>query len=133
MKKNLQKIVCIDDDKDILDIVEYSFKTATNIDITCYLNDNNISDIVLQDPPDLILLDVMMPKTDGITLLKNFRTKVALNKTAIILMTARVQPKEIEDYIAFGASAVIAKPFDALKLPADVQTIWEKFYAKITK
>lgn len=74
--------------------------------------------------PDLILLDVMMPGMDGPTTLKGLRALPSLSKTPIVFMTAKVQPQEIAQLVAYGALDVLAKPFDPMTLPASLQRIW---------
>ena len=80
--------------------------------------------------PDLILLDVMMPGLDGPTTLRVMRNDPKLRGTPIVLMTARVQPREIEEYLALGAAGVIPKPFDPMKLGEQLGSIWATHQAK---
>ena len=80
--------------------------------------------------PDVILLDVMMPKMDGPTTLTILRQNAALDSIPIILMTARVQQTEIAEYIELGAAGVIPKPFNPMTLATEITKIWEKSHAK---
>jgi CheY-like chemotaxis protein len=60
--------------------------------------------------PDLIFLDYMMPKTDGMDFLKNVRELKALKKTRIAVVSAFVEPGNIDKFIQLGADDVLAKP-----------------------
>ena len=73
--------------------------------------------------PELILLDVMMPGMDGPTTLRQLRTLPGMETTPVIFLTAKVQPNEIQDFIALGAIDVISKPFDPMTLASEIQDI----------
>jgi len=64
-----------------------------------------------------------MPGMDGPTTLKNLRQIPGLQSTPIIFLTAKVQPDEIKGFIALGALAVIAKPFDPMTLADQIRSI----------
>ena len=73
--------------------------------------------------PEVILLDVMMPGMDGPTTLKNLRDVPGLQTTPVIFLTAKVQPNEIQDFIALGAIDVIPKPFDPMTLAEQIREV----------
>ena len=75
--------------------------------------------------PDLILLDVMLPDTDGPTLLEALRRIPKLATTPVIFMTALAQAHEISRYKSIGAVDVIVKPFDPMGLATRIRKIWE--------
>ncbi len=72
-------------------------------------------------PPDLILLDVMMPMMDGPTTLTHLRQSPKTADIPVVFMTARAQPRELEHFVSLGAEGVIAKPFDPMTLAASVR------------
>lgn len=74
--------------------------------------------------PDLVLLDVMMPVMDGPTTLKKLRDLPEMREVPVIFLTAKVQPREIEELKAMGAVDVIAKPFDPMGLGEQIREIW---------
>ena len=57
--------------------------------------------------PDIILLDVMMPRMDGTTTLSHLRKNPQTSAIPVFFMTARAQPREVERFIALGAQGVI--------------------------
>lgn len=77
------------------------------------------------EPPDLILLDVMMPGMDGPETLLKLSQRVDLNRIPVAFMTAKVQPGEIEHLRKLGAQEVIIKPFDPMRLASQIQAIWK--------
>ena len=75
--------------------------------------------------PDLVLLDVMMPGTDGPTTLGQMRERAELADIPVIFLTAKVQKHEVERYMELGALGVLQKPFDPLSLADDVRALVE--------
>lgn len=65
---------------------------------------------------DAILLDVMMPDLDGITLLGELQNNTATQAIPVILFTAKVQSSDLAQFAKLGVAGVIAKPFDPLTL-----------------
>jgi len=73
--------------------------------------------------PDLVILDVMIPKRDGYDVCQTIRAEPALKDVQIIMATARGQEVEIEKGIALGANAYITKPFSTKELVAKVKSL----------
>jgi len=73
--------------------------------------------------PDLILLDMMMPGMDGLTMFAELRKVEKLKNIPVIFMTAKVQQEEVNDYIKLGARGVITKPIDPMTLPEAISAI----------
>ncbi len=65
-----------------------------------------------------------MPTMDGPSTLRNLQQQFDLTKIPVVFMTAKVQTNEIESYKALGASDVVVKPFDPMKLSEQIQGIW---------
>ena len=82
----------------------------------------------VQNPPDLIMLDVMMPGMDGLATLARLRDDERTAAIPVIFLTAKVQRAELERYRAAGA-AVIAKPFDPMKLPDEIRRVLSRSWA----
>ena len=73
--------------------------------------------------PDLILLDVMIPKRDGYDVCQSIRAMPDLKKTRIIMLTAKGLEVEMEKGLALGADAYLTKPFSTKELVATVQSL----------
>lgn len=74
-------------------------------------------------PPDLVLLDVMLPLIDGFELCRLIRENPALRGTRIMLLTARGRETEIARGLALGADAYLTKPFSTHDLMEKVRTL----------
>ncbi len=72
------------------------------------------------EQPDAILLDVMMPDIDGVTLLHKLQESPATQYIPVILLTAKVQQNNYKQYSQLPIIGVIAKPFDPLTLAEQV-------------
>lgn len=130
MTQPLQKILFVDDDKDILLIAEYSLKSLDNVTVK-FLNSGEAAvQEAIQFQPDLILLDVMMPVMDGIATFKALHLLPNLSNTPIAFITARAQKDDIIEYFKLGVVDVIVKPFDPLTLAYQIQNVWEKCQKK---
>lgn len=76
--------------------------------------------------PDLILLDLMMPKMDGIECCRILRSNSITQNIPIIMLTAKTQINDKLDGFAVGADDYISKPFDPLELEARVKTLLKR-------
>jgi CheY-like chemotaxis protein len=83
-------------------------------------------DIAYEKRPDLIVLDVMMPGLDGPATFARIRESPLIADTPIVFMTARVMPSEIDSLMELGAIGVIGKPFDPLRLGAELTALWNQ-------
>ena len=79
--------------------------------------------LALKRPPDLVLLDVMMPGMDGPMTLEALRREAPLARIPIVSLTAKAMVSEIHRLVELGAADVITKPFEPAELPARVRAI----------
>lgn len=126
-KKPLTKILFVDDDVDILTIVGYCLERLPGISMKSLTSGEEAIQEALEFQPDLILLDVIMPDMDGIETLKAMRLLPSLAHIPVVFITVRVLSEDLDTYQKLGALDVIPKPFDPLKLTANIQNIWNKY------
>ena len=72
---------------------------------------------------DIILLDIMMPEMDGITLCQKIRTNPRYRETPIVMLTAKSERESIKGAFAAGATDFISKPFDIHEVSARVRVV----------
>jgi CheY-like chemotaxis protein len=118
----LSRILLVDDDDNIRTIAELSLEDDFQVDIAS--SGQEAIDIAMVRPPDLILLDVMMPGLDGKATFGKFKEIPSLAAIPVVFMTAKVLTHEIDFYLELGAAGVVSKPFDPMTLAEEVQTIW---------
>ncbi len=78
---------------------------------------------IQENPPDLILLDVMMPKRDGYEVCQTVRSDPRFARVKIIMLTAKGRAIEQEKGLALGADAYITKPFSTREVVDAVKTL----------
>ena len=117
-----ERVLVVDDDPDILKFVQvnlelegYSAESAENGRIAL--------DAAKGSPPDLVLLDVMMPEMDGLTVLRRLRSSPATANVPVILLTAKALAEDRVRGLDFGADDYITKPFDVGELMARVRSV----------
>ncbi len=119
----ITKIMIVDDDEDICTVAELAARRVGGWDVVVAASGQEALDKARSERPDVILLDAMMPVLDGPSTLVKLREEPSTATIPVIFLTAKVQRREIERYMALGAIGVIRKPFDAMTLPDEVRRI----------
>ncbi len=114
------RILHVDDEPDIRDIVDMSLSLNPDFQVRACGSGAEAIAAAAEWSPELILLDVMMPRMDGPTTLSQLRKDPRTSDIPVLFMTARVQTREVEQFIALGAQGVISKPFDPMTLAHEV-------------
>ena len=126
MKKSDIKILCVDDEPDILEILKYNL---SNAGYEIYLANEGLSAIKKAEEiiPNLIIMDVMMPKMDGIQACENLRANEKFNDTVIMFLTARGEDfSHLAAYEA-GADDYVTKPVKPKILISKVKGLLRRF------
>jgi DNA-binding response OmpR family regulator len=117
MKK---KILIVDDNQNISKSLEIRMKAAGYDTIVAFDGDEGLR-MAREQKPDLILLDVLMPKLDGFTMCRLLKFDSAYEKIPIILLTAKNQSKDVQIGKDIAADAYVVKPFNWPSLLALVE------------
>ena len=124
--ENQKTILIVDDEQPIVDILVYNLKKEGYN--TLEANDGIAAvDIALKSKPDLILLDIMLPKMDGLTVCKKIKSKL---NVPILMLTAK--DEEIDKILGLelGADDYITKPFSVRELMARIKANLRKSEVK---
>ena len=121
MTDAVPRILCVDDDPDILLVLEFSLVELGGFAILACSSGAAALAEVEAFRPDLILLDVMMPRMSGPQVLAALRGREATAPIPVVFMTAKAMPEELDALLKHGAAGVIVKPFDAMRLPQDLR------------
>ena len=119
----MKTVLLVDDEDDIREVAQMSLEVTAGWTIEGANCGSAGIAKALELRPDAILLDVMMPDMDGPTTFKKMQEMPELKGTPVILMTAKVQASDLEQFNAIGVSGVIAKPFDPMSLADQVKEI----------
>lgn len=114
------RILVVEDDPDIRRIVTTvlagSYEVRSSVDGLAAL-----MDIEGGYRPDLVIADIMMPRLDGVTLVKALKKKDATADIPVIFLTARSSPRDVAEGIAAGARHYLTKPFKVEELVTKVR------------
>ncbi len=103
------KILVVDDEPDILDFLRYNLvKEGYNV-VTASNGEEGVM-MAQEEKPDLVILDIMMPKMDGVEVCRNLRSKPEFDKTLIIFLTAREEDYSQIAALDIGGDDYITKP-----------------------
>jgi two-component system OmpR family response regulator len=117
-------ILHVDDEPDIREVAAMALDLDPDVELTS--SESGEAALVLLQAglrPDVILMDVMMPRLDGPGALRRLRELPGLETTPVIFMTARAQSAELDAYLKLGAIGVITKPFDPMSLAGQVRDL----------
>ena len=115
MMKN--KVLIVDDEKAIVDIISFNLKKE-GYDVCTAYDGQEALDKVYSYDPDLILLDIMMPKIDGLQVCRKIRERL---NTPIIMLTAKAEEVDKVLGLELGADDYVTKPFGMRELMARVK------------
>lgn len=120
-----RKVLIVDDEKNIVDIIAFNLKKEGYQVITASDGEEGVRK-TFEENPDLILLDIMMPKMDGYEACRKIREK---KLTPIIMLTARAEEVDKVLGLEMGADDYVTKPFGVRELMARVKANLRKVAA----
>jgi len=105
-----KRIALVDDDPGIQEMLKFELeKSGYLVDV---ISDGQaFIEIVTKNKPDLVLLDISLPGVDGISLCHELKKTPGLNDVPVIMLSAFINKKTVDDSMTFGADDYIAKPF----------------------
>ena len=127
MNNSLNRILLVEDDVDIQVITKMALETTGGFTVQVCSSGKEAIEKAPVFKPDIILLDVMMPKMDGPTVLKALREISEAKSVPVVFLTARSQPKEVEKLKKLDVVDIISKPFDPMTIAEKVKNIWDSF------
>lgn len=120
-----KKVLIVDDEKNIVDIIAFNLKKEGYQVLTAFDGEEGVKK-TFEENPDLILLDIMMPKMDGYEACRKIREK---KHTPIIMLTARAEEVDKVLGLEMGADDYVTKPFGVRELMARVKANLRKVAA----
>ena len=123
MAKN--KILVVDDEKDILDLVEYNLRQE-GYKVTCVLTGEEALESVRAKKPDLILLDLMLPGVDGFEVCNLLKRDEQTRDIPVVMLTAKGEDIDVVTGLELGADDYIIKPFSPRILIARIRAVLRK-------
>jgi len=118
----MKRILIVEDDRDIVELVRYNLEKD---DFQVQAVGDGVSALaqVKKSPPDLVILDLMLPKLSGLEICKEIRRDASLNRLPILMLTARGDEADRVVGLEIGADDYVTKPFSPRELVARVKAL----------
>ncbi len=117
------KVLVVDDHPNIVRLVERALQSEH--EVRCAYDGEEALEKVAEELPDLVILDVVMPRLDGFRVLNRLKTTPETRDITVMMFTSRDQPEEVALGLDVGADYYIPKPFNAGDLAALVRRIMD--------
>jgi DNA-binding response OmpR family regulator len=115
-----KRILLIDDEEGLRKIIQFSLEAAAGWSVSTAASGQEGLAMAAAEPPDAILLDVMMPDMDGLTTFRQLQANSITQSIPVIMLTAKASATEQQPLAKLGVAGVITKPF---KIPALISQI----------
>ncbi len=109
------RILIADDDPQGVELLE-AYLASTGYDIRTAADGEEALKVIQEWQPDLVLLDVMMPKISGFQVCKRLRSEERTRRIAVLMVTALDQPSDVERAVEAGAEHFLTKPINKAEL-----------------
>jgi len=118
----LQKVFVVEDDENIREIVIYALSSA-GFEASGFETGEEFFTALGMDVPSLVLLDIMLPEVDGLTILKRLRSDPKTGKLPVIMLTAKNSEYDKVKGLDMGADDYVSKPFGVMELISRVNAV----------
>ena len=115
-----KRILIVDDEPNIVMSLEYAFKKKS-YDVFIARDGTEAFEIAKAESPQVVLLDIMMPKMDGYETLKKIKQVAHLKNAKVVFLSAKSKENDIEKGMSLGAYDYVTKPFSVKKLIEKVE------------
>lgn len=119
-----KKVLIADDEQNIVISLEFLMKRE-GFEVAIANDGEEAVQRIRADQPDLVLLDVMMPKKSGFEVCQEIKADPALASVRILMLTAKGRDTEVAKGLALGADAYMTKPFSTKELVEKVRSLLE--------
>lgn len=125
-------IFCVEDDDNIRELVVYTLE-STGIKAQGFAEGNSFMEALAFDTPELILLDIMLPGEDGLTLLSKLKSSSKTKDIPVIMVTAKGAEYDKVKGLDSGADDYVTKPFGMMELVSRVKAVLRRTGKKQAK
>lgn len=124
----MARVLLAEDDADISYLVVFKLRLAGH-DVIAFPDGLSALASARRDRPDVVVLDIMMPRMSGLDLCRELRTDPATADLPIVMLTARAQESDIGEGLAAGADDYIIKPFSLRELVSRIEAVLARVQA----
>ncbi len=115
-------IYCVEDDRDIRDLMVYTLK-ASGFDARGFVSGDSFWPAVKECMPELVVLDIMLPGEDGLSILNRLRSSPVTSDIPVILATAKDSEYDKVTGLDSGADDYLAKPFGMMEMVSHIKAV----------
>jgi phosphate regulon transcriptional regulator PhoB len=119
---NMKRVLIIEDDRDIVELVRYNLANE-GFQVNAAFDGTSGLTSLKKSPPDLLLLDLMLPKLSGLDICREVRKDESLNRLPVLMLTARGDEADRVVGLEMGADDYVTKPFSPRELIARVKAL----------
>ena len=123
------RILVVDDEEDLLELVRYNL-TKEGYRVDCVGSGEEALKSARRDPPDLIVLDLMLPSVDGLEVCRRLKSEAKTRDVPVVMLTAKGEEADMIAGLERGADDYIAKPFSPRVLTARVRALLRRGEAR---
>jgi two-component system alkaline phosphatase synthesis response regulator PhoP len=125
----MHKVFIAEDDESIRELVIYALK-SNDFDVAGFETGELLFDRLSGETPDIILLDIMLPGSDGLTILRMLRANKKYKGIPVIMLTAKGSEYDKVKGLDMGADDYVAKPFGVMELISRIKAVLRRAPAK---
>ena len=118
----MASILAVDDSPSVIKMVEFALKTRGH-EVTTAADGQAALESLERRRVDLLVLDINLPRLDGLSLLKLVRARAEWNDTLVLMLTTEGQDSDRDEALALGATGYMMKPFKPNELLARVSAL----------
>ena len=122
----LQRVLFVDDDEVVQNLVRIALERIGGLSVELVNDSSKAVEGIRGFKPDMVVLDCIMPRLDGVEVFKQMREDPGLAAMPVVFLTVRAHWRTVDELLALGAAGVITKPFAARQLADQLKEIWEK-------
>ncbi|MEM1027413.1 MAG: response regulator [Planctomycetota bacterium] len=116
------KVLLVEDERDLLELLKYNLDREGYDVLTAETGEDGLK-LVRSQPPDLILLDLMLPSMDGLEVCRSLKARAETADIPVIMLTAKGEESDIVQGLELGADDYITKPFSPRILMARIKAV----------
>lgn len=120
--KAKKHILVVEDEEDILALIHYNL-TREGFRSTCATSGEEALRLVQKDPPDLVILDLMLPGIDGLEVCRTLKSQAETRSIAVLMVTAKGEESDVVAGLEMGADDYVTKPFSPKILLARARAV----------
>ena len=122
----MERVLFVDDDEIVQNLVRIALERIGGLKVRLVNDSTQALDAVRSFKPDMVVLDCIMPRLDGVEVFHQMRAIPEMAAIPVVFLTVRAHWRTVEELLALGAAGVITKPFAARELSDQLKAIWGK-------